>query len=223
VVGAERQLLELEAPPPEIVASVRRLREEHGAREERDARHRERERQEDWRVGAPARAAFFVGLAAAGLGVWLGANDGEFRYRGTATAGDLAGSMGIAVAVVGGAVFALRRRLLGTEVNARLVYGVLVFMVAMFVHRLASCFPVDPTPTVVSTDLVFCAFGSAFGGVTLARWAWLQVPIWLAAAFFVRAMPSFAGLTFAVAAVLCLGVGLWQLGKVAERSTAHEA
>ncbi|MCC7538176.1 MAG: protein kinase [Deltaproteobacteria bacterium] len=218
LAGAEELLLDLDDLPRDLGRAVEALREEHRARDARDARHRERERQEDWRLGAGSRVAFFVGLAVVVIGLWMWVNGGEVRHRAQLTPFTLAATAGVTLGLACALAAVARRRLVTSQVNARLVYGVLLTLAAIFANRVAAIFPVAPTATLISTELVVCAYGASLGAVLLARWLWLQVPIWLFGAFLVRAIPDVAGLVFAIAGLLAFGLGLWRVGRTARRA-----
>lgn len=199
---------QLPLPAPELEARVAALREELDAR---DARLQELERLSDWRSGAGPRLAFFLGLLGFWVVLWLWANDWHLRYQGVLTPERLAANVGVALLVLCGMVFAARRQLMRSQVNARLVGGVLVAGGAIFLHRIANCLPATQTAELVSTEILLCGLASALGGVTLARWLWLQVPIWIAGVFAARIFPQYAGLCFVSASFLALGAGLWRL------------
>ena len=211
LAGAEAALLEVSSPPAELVAAVEALRGREQERAARELRLRALERASDWRVGAGPRVAFFAGVAALGVGVWLWANHGHIRYPHPLPPSRLAAGVAIVLAVLTAAALVARRWLMLTEVGARLVYGVLLTVAAMLANRVGNLFPAPPTATLVSGEIILCAYGAALGGLFLTRWLWLQVPIWLTAAFVVRAVPGSAGLIFATAVVLALFLEVWRL------------
>ncbi|MCA8926057.1 MAG: serine/threonine protein kinase, partial [Planctomycetes bacterium] len=205
---AEALLADLPQPAPELEARVAAQRQ---AADAQAALLRERARQGDWRQGAAWRLVFFVGFIGFWVAVWLWTNGWQVRYEGTHSPERLAGSLGLPLLVLCVLVFLGRRQLLTNEVNARLVGGVLITGFALFAQRLANCVPAPPTASLISSEILFCALGSALGGLTLARWLWLQVPIWLVGAFAARLLPAYAGLCFASFGLLALAVGAWQL------------
>lgn len=205
---AEALLAELPEPAPLLRARVAALRREQ---DEREARLRELEAGGDWRRGAGARVAFFLGLVAVVGGLWLWANGGHIRYRGSLTPERLAANVGLAVLVACAMVFVGRRQLMTSRVNRQLVLGVLVTGAAMFVQRLANIIEAPSTAALVSGEIVFAAYGAALGGLMLASWLWHVVPVLLAAAFLARLIPSYAGLCFALSALSVLAYGMWRL------------
>jgi serine/threonine-protein kinase len=220
LVGAEEQLLEVERPPSDVMDALEALRSEVHEREARASRHLERDRQEDWTHSAGLRAAFFATVAVFSTGLWLWTNDGQILYRGTLSPRRLATTVGVMLGINCVITVVLRKRLLATRVNAQLVYGALIVVAGMFANRVANCWPVQYSATLVSTELVFCAVGAALGGLTVAPWLWWQVPLWLTGAFAVRALPSFAGAVFIVTALLSLIVGVWRLRIVVRERAA---
>ena len=205
---AESLFAELPRPAPALEAQVTELRREA---DERAARLQKIEQETDWRRGSGARLVFFLGMISSWVLLWLWANDGHIRYQGTLSPPRLAANVGVMWLALSATVFAFRRQLFTSQVNSRLVGGVLIAGGAIFVHRVAHCFPVPPTAALLSSEIIICALASALGGLTLARWLWLQVPIWLVGAFAARMFPSFAGLCLAISGALALGLGVWKL------------
>jgi hypothetical protein len=158
-------------------------------------------------------------MAALLVGLWMWANGGRIHYRGTLSPERLAATMGVGLLALGAMVFVARKQLLTSQANTRLVGGVLLAGAAIFVNRVLNCIPAPPTASLVSSEIVLCAFGSAFGGLTLARWLWGPVPVLIAGAFAARLIPSHAGLCFAIVCSLFLGYSLWQL-RARSRGTA---
>jgi eukaryotic-like serine/threonine-protein kinase len=215
---AEALLDDLPRPAPELGARVAALRDEVRARESRLA---ELEHQGDWREGAGARVAVFLVFVVACVGLWMWGNDGHVRYEGTLSPRELATNMGVAYLALLGTVYAVRRQLLASQVNRQLVGGALMTGGVIFLHRLANCIPVPPTAALISGEILLCALGSSLGGLLLARWLWLQVPVWVVGAFAARLLPGYAGLCFLTAGLIALGLGLGALYR--ERAKADRA
>ncbi|MEZ4410986.1 MAG: serine/threonine-protein kinase [Polyangiales bacterium] len=211
LVGAEAALLEAGEAPEEMLSALRSLRAAVETQRARAEAQRERERAEDWSRSAGARAAFFIGFAVMGVLLWLWTNGWRVRVAGPLGPERLAAAFGVALATLTAMVVASRRWLMTTEVNARLVYGVLLTASALFVNRVAGLWPVPDTASLISTELVVCALAASIGGITLARWLWLQVPLWLAGAVAARVWPGVAGLVFACTGTACLIVGVRKL------------
>jgi len=69
--------------------------------------------------------------------------------------------------------------------------------------------PAPSTASIVSADQVVAAAVSAMAAITLARWLWFFVPIFLAGALLARLFPPHAGELFAITTLFCGGVGLY--------------
>jgi serine/threonine-protein kinase len=215
VAHAEALLVELPSPAPELASRVAALREEQRLAE---ARLRELEGLRDWRQGAGMRLGFFLFMNAFVVGLWLWANDGHLRYQGTLSPERLATHVGVAFLSLCGLVFLMRRELMSSPVNARLVKGALVTGGAIFVNRLGNCIPTPPTAALVSGEILFCGLAAAVGAVTMARWLWCLVPIWILGAFAARWFSGYAGLCFASTSLIALAVAVWCIR--AERAKA---
>lgn len=207
LVGAEAALLEAGGAPAELVDALTSLRAEVEAQRAGAEQHRARQRAEDWSLAAGVRVAFFVGITAVSVVLWLWTNQWQVRVRGPIAPARLAAAFGVALLLFSSMVMASRRWLMTTRVNTWLVYGVLLTACALFLNRVAGLIAVPSTAALMSSELIVCGLAASIGGLTLARWLWLQVPVWLAGAFAARVWPDVAGLVFACTGSVCLIIG----------------
>jgi len=209
--AAESLLLEVDPIPDDLALSLQTLRDDAKARLSRDLHFRELERQGDWRRGAGQRFVFFVAITVASVALRLWADGGHVRHDVTLTPIQLATNMCLAVAATSVSAFVGRRWLMTSRVNTQFVQSILVSGMALSLHRLANCIPAPPTASLVNSEILFCAYGSALGAIILAPWLGPQVPIWIAGALAARIFAPYAGLCFVVSAILAFAVGGWRL------------
>lgn len=215
--GARALLRQIADPPADLAARVAALHERVQAQRARDARLAAIERSQDWTTGELPR--LLAMLAAMGLAVWLwravvtGPRPLRPALLAQAMAGMLAGTSLL--------VLLWRRSLLQTEVNRRITLGFLCCLGGMTASRALSVLPAPETAVILSTDQVLAATVAAVGGVVLARWLWLLVPVLLGGALVERLAPAPDGVTMIVSTGAALGISvlcLWRARRSAARS-----
>lgn len=204
---AQALLPELDDPPQALLAQLAKLERHVRQREAREARLREIERGQDWRLAAQPRLLFFGLLATLWLVLFciaMSQRQGPAAEIPPATLVLMAGLGGAGMAIL---VALFRRHLFATEVTRKLVLGILCAVGGMLVNRTLDLLPTPRTAAVVCADQVLVMTACLLGGVALARWFWLLAPIFLGGAVLSRLFPAHAGTIFVTALVLALAVG----------------
>jgi serine/threonine-protein kinase len=209
---AEALLAQIADPPADLQADVAALRERVARRAEREARLREIERQRDWTTGAGPRAAFLVLAFGLALAMWRFAVRPDERGVDAMSPERMALVLGAGVALITALGLLLRRTFLRTAVTRSLVLGMLCCFLGMLANRSLYVIRAPVTASMVAGDMVIAATAAAVGAVTLARWLWWLVPVFLAAALGARLWPLHAGASMGLALAAALLLSLRALG-----------
>ena len=162
----------------------------------------------DWRTGARARTLFFTLSFVVAVLVWWFAGYQQQRSTTALSPARLTLYAGGWILATIGLMLVLRRGLFASAVTRKLVVIVLGMVGIACAHRALHLIEAPVVATIISGEFLLAAAAGYVIAVTVARWFWVCVLLYLIGALLARLLPDDAGLILAIGMLATLSFAL---------------